>query len=143
MVIYTLTSDELANFSKDEVRAEIRSRLAAEHIGEDTIIIADEAGNEWDRLSEPTEPEVIPEVAGEMAPTSEELEAKLEANEQLKEAVILDETVTRPLVMRKLQLEARAEVRDQLRAKDETIGTLKAENARLRQELGKSKGLEQ
>lgn len=129
MITYTLTPDELATFSDDNVRAGIRSRLAVEYAGEDTIIIADEEGNEWDRLVEPTEPI---EVFGDMAPTSEELELRLEASEELKEAVALDESVTRPLVMQKLRLEARSEVRDQLRSKDETIATLRAENARLK-----------
>lgn len=134
MITYTLTQDELATFSQDDVRAAIRSRLASEHLGEDVIIIADEEGNEWDRLESPTEPEVI----AEMAPTSQELEAKLEQSEELKEAVRIDESVTRPIVMRKLQLEARAEFRSELRAKDETILSLRAENARLRKEVAKA-----
>lgn len=146
MFTYTLTPDELATFSQDDVRAAIRSRLASEHLEEDTIIIADEEGNEWDRLESPSEPTVIPEAVSEMVPTSEELEAKLDASAELKEAVALDESVTRPLVIRKLQLEARAEVRDQLREKDRTIATLRADNARFRQEIAKlsvKKGSEQ
>lgn len=108
MVQYTLTEEELSNFSDDNVRAEIRFRVANLHSNEGAIVIVDSEGNEWDRVTGGSELSV-PELSDE-----EQAAQALETLRNEEEAHRL-ETVIRPLVMHRLMSEARMEVRAELR----------------------------
>ncbi len=111
MIQYILTDEELASYSDDTVRAEVRTRVATMHPDEPAISIVDKDGWQWDHVSgaSPTEPsEVIPD-------TAEELEAKERESFQVQEEAARLESVVRPLVMGRLRAEARGEVREQLR----------------------------
>lgn len=125
---YTLSDSELANFSDDLVRAEIRSRVATMYPEEETIIIADVEGNEWDRVSGDASSfsEPLPEF------TPEEQAERLEAEAKTLEEARRLEEVIRPIVMKKLRLEARAEIREQVREGANAVLELAALKATLK-----------
>lgn len=131
MIQYTLTEVELSTFSDDAVRAEIRSRVAATYPDEETIIIADVEGNEWDRVSGNAESVEAPPVL-----TDEERELRLEDEAKTRSDALRLETVLRPIVMTKLRSEARAEVREKLREGVNATLELQAFKASLKKSEG-------
>lgn len=126
MIKVTLSSDDLAKYSDAEQRGKIRSEIASNHSDEDEISIVDIDGIEIDR------------VAGTdnfaVALTDEEVEARHLDDEATKKEAEKLESVIRPLVMKKLRAEARAEVREQLNEGKEAILELRTLKAKMNEE---------
>lgn len=123
--IYTLSSDELAQFHDDDFRSALRTRLFDDLSPGDSIEIQSEEGELWDRLSRPAEGE---EEATEATPllTPEELEEKRLTDEALTAEAMRFEHVIKPLVITELRSQVREEFRDQLRDKTNEVLQLRA-----------------
>lgn len=133
MIHYTLTDEELTNFADDAVRAEIRTRIAEQN-PEETVILIDGEGNEWDRVTgAPAAPSLLDL-------TDDELAQKAEEESQINEEAERLETVVRPLVMKRLMAEARSEVRAELREGTNAKLELQALKATLAKEKRESEG---
>lgn len=118
MKTYILSESELANFSDDNVRAEIRGRVSAEALKNETVNIQSVSGDVYDIVSGS-----IP-FDGELAValTDEQLAERREIEEANSAEILRIETEIKPLVMQRLRVLARHEMRDEIhKAKTEIL----------------------
>lgn len=129
VVEYQLTDEEKAEFHIDEKRAEIRRKASALQLSTTTIHVVDKDGDVWDTVQGdiPADDDLAV-VMPTLSP--EEVEAKAaEEAASLEEAKRLEEVI-RPLALKRLRAEARAEFVEQLRSKADEILKLRAELAK-------------
>lgn len=124
---YVLTQEQVDSYHLDEVRADIRAKVAEQFTVSDNVEIVGPDGLVWDTLSGS-----LPD-DGAVILTPEELAAKHEKEEKDAAHVEYLDAEIRPQVMAKLRAEARSEVREQLREKSDEILRLRADIVRLTQ----------
>lgn len=136
---YVLTAEEKLNFHSDEVRAEIRNRVAFGLSKAETVYIKDSEGQVWDAVSGDLE---VEEVLAQLSP--EERESKRLESEALEAEIKRVEETIKPLALQRLRAEVRAEFREYIRNQSNQILKLRADLGRATQrennELNRVKG---
>lgn len=116
-----LSAEQIDQYSNDEFRAQIRTELSGKYTEDETIHVTDPEGQVWDVFQGALPGQAV-EVTG---PSAEEIQAREAQERKDAEHIQYLEQEIRPIVMKRLKLEAKHEVKAEMKALTDEIVTLK------------------